>query len=121
VLDACGNWKSKRLIVIFQPHRYSRTKHLAEEFGSCFKGAHKLILTDVYAASEEPMEGISSRLIYDRVKKHGPEDVVMMDKKDVTEHVMKMKKGGDMILVLGAGDIKEVANELSDRLNKRPA
>jgi UDP-N-acetylmuramate-alanine ligase len=45
----------------------------------------------------------------------------MMDKKDVTEHLMKMKKGGDMILVLGAGDIKEVANELSDRLNKRPA
>jgi UDP-N-acetylmuramate--alanine ligase len=119
VLDACGSWKDRRLIVVFQPHRYSRTKFLAEEFGRCFKGANKLILTDIYAASEEPIEGISSRIIYDRVKTHGQEDVVMMDKKEVTEHIMKMKRSGDMILVLGAGDIKDVANELSERLGKR--
>lgn len=119
VLDACKNWKGKRLVVIFQPHRYSRTKFLADEFGRCFKGAHKLILTDIYAASEEPIEGVSSKMIYDRVKRHGPEDVVMIDKKDVAEHVMNTKRSGDMILVLGAGDIKDVANELSERLNKR--
>ena len=118
VLDACNNWKNRRVIVIFQPHRYSRTKYLADGFGRCFKGAHKLILTDIYAASEEPIEGISSKMIYDRVKKTGFEDVAILSKKDITDHVMNMKKSGDTILVLGAGDIKDVANELSERLNK---
>ncbi|MFA5500169.1 MAG: UDP-N-acetylmuramate--L-alanine ligase [Candidatus Omnitrophota bacterium] len=119
VLEACKNWENKRLIVIFQPHRYSRTKFLADEFGRCFKGAHKLILTDIYAASEDPIEGISSKVIYDKVRVHGPHDVVIMDKKEIAEHVMKLKKNGDMILILGAGDIKDVANELSEKLNKR--
>lgn len=118
VLEACGNWKERRLIVIFQPHRYSRTKFLAGEFGRCFKGAHKLILTDIYAASEKPIEGISSKVIYDKVKIHGPDDVVMLGKKEITDYVMKLKKSGDMILVLGAGDIKDIANELSEKLNK---
>ena len=119
VLDACRNWKNRRLIVIFQPHRYTRTKFLAEEFGRCFKGADKLILTDIYAASEEPIEGVSVKNIYDRVKIYGVSDVTMMSKESVAEHIMGLKKRGDMILVLGAGDIKEVANELSERLNKR--
>lgn len=119
VLEACNNWKNRRLVVIFQPHRYSRTKFLADEFGRCFKGAHKLILTDIYAASEEPIEGISSKVIYDKVKRHGPSDVVMLNKEDIAEHVMRSKQNGDMILVLGAGDIKDVANELSEKLNKR--
>jgi UDP-N-acetylmuramate--alanine ligase len=118
VLETCNNWKNKRLIVIFQPHRYSRTKFLAEEFGRCFKGVHKLILTDIYAASEEPIDGISSKVIYERVKLHGPDDVVILNKENITDHVMKLKKSGDMILVLGAGDIKDVANELSEKLNK---
>ena len=118
VLEACGNWKERRLIVIFQPHRYSRTQFLAEEFGRCFKGAHKLILADIYAASEEPIEGVSSEIIYNKVKAHGPEDVIMLDKKEIADHVMKLKKKGDMILVLGAGDIKDVAMELSEKLNK---
>ena len=118
VLDACRNWKDRRLIVVFQPHRYTRTLFLAEEFGRCFKGADKLILTDIYPASEEPIEGVSAKNIYDRVKKHGLDDVTIMNKDAVAGHVMALKKRGDMILVLGAGDIKEVANELSEKLNK---
>ena len=119
VLDACRNWKDRRLIVVFQPHRYTRTRFLADEFGRCFKGADKLILTDIYAASEDPIEGVSVKNIYDRVKKYGIDDVTMMNKETIAEHVMALKKRGDMILVLGAGDIKEVTNELSERLNKR--
>jgi len=118
VLDACRNWKDRRVIVVFQPHRYTRTKFLAEEFGRCFKGADKLILTDIYAASEDPMEGVSVKNIYDRVKLHGLNDVTMMNKESVTRHIMDIKKPGDMIVVLGAGDIKEVSDELSERLNK---
>ena len=119
VLDACRNWKNRRVIVVFQPHRYTRTKFLAEEFGRCFNGADKLILTDIYAASEEPIEGVSVKNIYDRVRLHGLNDVTMMKKEGVTRHIMDMKKSGDMIIVLGAGDIKEVSDELSEKLNKR--
>ncbi len=119
VLDACKNWKDRRVVVVFQPHRYTRTKYLAEEFGRCFKGADKLILTDIYAASEEPIEGVSVKNIYDRVKLHGLNDVMMMNKEKITEHIMDMKRSGDMIVVLGAGDIKEVSDELSEKLNKR--
>ena len=119
VLDACKNWKERRVIVVFQPHRYTRTKFLAEEFGRCFEGADKLILTDIYAASEEPIEGVSVKNIYDRVKMHGMDDVTVMNKEDIASHIMKMKARGDMILVMGAGDIKDLSDELSKRLNKR--
>lgn len=118
VIDACRTWKNKRLIVVFQPHRYTRTKFLADEFGRCFKGADKLILTDIYAASETPIEGVSVRSIYDKVRKSDVGDVVMMEKKDIADHVMGLKRPGDMVLILGAGDIKEVADELSERFNK---
>ena len=117
VLDACRNWKDRRVIAIFQPHRYTRTLFLADDFGRCFAGVDKLILTDIYAASEAPIEGVSVRNIYDRVKNNGLEDVVMMKKNDIADYVMDIKKAGDMIVVLGAGDIKNVADELSDRLN----
>lgn len=119
VLDACRNWKDRRLIVIFQPHRYTRTKFLVSEFGRCFKGVDKLILTDIYAASEEPIEGVSVKNIYDRVKNHGLDDVTIMAKDSIVDHIIRLKKRGDMIMVMGAGDIKEVADELSKRLNDK--
>ena len=119
VLDTCRNWKDRRVIVVFQPHRYTRTKFLAEEFGRAFKGVDKLILTDIYAAGEEPIEGVSVKNIYDRVKVHGVSDVTMMNKKDIAPHIMEMKTKGDMILVMGAGDIRDLSDELSERLNKR--
>lgn len=119
VLDACKNWKNRRVVVVFQPHRYTRTKFLTEEFGRCFKGADKLILTDIYAASEDPIEGVSVKNIYDKVRSHGLDDVTIMDKENVARHIMDTKKRGDMIVILGAGDIKEISDELSEKLNKR--
>ncbi len=118
VLAACRNWPDKRVVAIFQPHRYTRTKFLAGDFGKCFKGADKLILTDIYAASEKPIEGISVKTIYDKVIKSGLKDVRIMKKGDIADHVFKIKRPGDMILVLGAGDIKEVADELFERFKK---
>jgi len=116
VLDACRNWKDKRIVAIFQPHRYTRTKFLADEFGRCFGGVGKLILTDIYAASEKPIKGVSLRNIYDRVRASGVEDVEIMKKEKIADHIMAIKRPGDMILVLGAGDIKKVADELYDKM-----
>ncbi len=116
VIEASSNWRPKRLIVIFQPHRYSRTKYLADEFGKCFKGADRLVLTDIYAASEEPIEGVSVRSIYDCARSSGQRDVVMVKKEDISDCVAQDAKSGDAILVLGAGDIKDIADELSEKL-----
>ena len=119
VLDACANWKDKRIIAVFQPHRYTRTKFLAEEFGVCFKGADKVILTDIYAASEDPIEGISIDIIRDKIRAGSVEDVVVMEKCSIPDQIIKLKKPGDIILVLGAGDIKKTADELAKRLNAK--
>ncbi|MDO8436440.1 MAG: UDP-N-acetylmuramate--L-alanine ligase [bacterium] len=121
VLDVCANCEKKRLIVIFQPHRYTRTKFLAEEFGRCFNGADKLILTDIYAASERPIRGVSVRSIYDRVRANGVKDVKVIERDKIAGHVMDLKKRGDMVVVLGAGDINKVADDLSSRLNEEGA
>jgi hypothetical protein len=116
VLNACRNWKKKRIVAIFQPHRYTRTKFLADEFGRCFKGVDKLILTDIYAASEKAIKGVSIKTIYDKARKNGLKDVVIVKKEEIPEYVMGIKKRGDMILVLGAGDIKGVADRLSEMM-----
>lgn len=118
VLDACSNLKYKRLIAVFQPHRYTRTLFLVDDFGSAFKGADKLVLTDIYAASEKPLKGVSIRMIYDKVKANGMDDVVVVKKGDIPDHVMKIKKRGDLIVVMGAGDIKKAADALSSRLEE---
>ena len=116
VLDACRNWKKRRIIAIFQPHRFSRTKFLADGFGKCFKGVDKLILTDIYAASEKAIKGVSIKNVYDKVKANGVSDVRILKKELIPEYVMRLKKPGDIILVLGAGDIKVIADRLSDML-----
>ena len=116
VLDACRNWGKKRIIAIFQPHRYSRTKFFAKDFGRCFKGADKLILTDIYAASEKAIKGVTVKCVYDSARKNGSKDIVILEKGRIAEHVMKIKRPGDMIVVMGAGDIKKVADELCTRL-----
>lgn len=121
VLKACRNWPGRRVVAVFQPHRYTRTKFLADDFGKCFSGVDKLILTDIFAASEKAVDGVSARLIYNRAVRNGVRDVSIMDKCEIADHIMKVKRKGDIILVLGAGDIKKVANELSERMGPAQA
>ncbi len=116
VLDASRNWKRRRLIVVFQPHRYSRTKFFADDFGKCFKDVDKLILTDIYAASEKAIEGVSVRCLYDKARANGLKDIKILKKENIPGYLIGMKRPGDMIIVMGAGDIKEVASELCEML-----
>lgn len=116
VLEACRAWKGKRVIAVFQPHRYTRTKILARDFGRCFAGADKVILTDIYAASEKPIEGVTVKTIYDQVRDTGFKDVVMLNKEEIASYVENMARPGDMVLILGAGDIKTVADDLASML-----
>ncbi len=114
---AAKNWNPKRLIVAFQPHRFSRTKYLKGKFGKCFKSADHLIITDIYAASEEPLEGVSVKDIYKEFKKEWHKGAIFLPKNNIKNYLLKYVKPGDMILVLGAGDVTSIAQELADELS----
>ena len=111
VLEACKPLK-KNLIVVFQPHRYSRTKDLFREFVNCFDLANRVILTDIYAASEKAIKGITAERLFEEMRRRGNNKVEYLKKDAIAERVKDIARKGDMVLVLGAGDINEVATEL---------
>jgi len=109
-------WK-RRLIVVFQPHRYTRTKALFNEFLTAFYDAEVLILTEIYPAGEERIEGVEARALFDGIRESGHRDVTYLpEKKEIVEHLLKILRPGDMVITLGAGDIWQVADELVERL-----
>jgi UDP-N-acetylmuramate--alanine ligase len=113
VLKACKPLKRK-LIVVFQPHRYTRTKDLFKEFIDCFGPADYVILTDIYAASEKAIEGVTTKRLLQEMKQSGFEKVEYLRKDAVSKRVKEIAGAGDIVLILGAGDINEVAGELTN-------
>jgi len=110
----------KRVIVVFQPHRYTRTQYLCDEFGQAFTMADELFLTEIYPAGEEPIEGVSSNLIQQSVKKHEGRDVVVIPHLDqVPDYISSIVRKGDVIVTLGAGDIYKVGHAILSMLDKK--
>ncbi len=108
------------LTVVFQPHRYSRTKDLFQDFVSAFDRAHRLILTDIYAAGEEPAPGAGAEELYRAIRRRGHMDVEFIeDKDDVAVRLLPRLADGDMVLTLGAGDIHKVGEALIDSLREQ--
>jgi len=109
-------WK-RPLTVIFQPHRYSRTRDLFDEFLVSFEGADRLILTEIYEAGEEAISGVSSEALYQAMKRRGHLEIEFIpDKKEIAKHLAPKLKSGDIVLTLGAGDIYRVGEELIEIL-----
>lgn len=109
----------QRVVAVFQPHRYTRTQALQADFGRAFKGADRLFLTDVYAASESPIAGVSGQTIYDAVVANGQADVVYEpDASRLAPRLFAEVRAGDLVLVMGAGDIYKVAQALAEKLAK---
>jgi len=106
-----GLWKAKRVVVIFQPHRFSRTKLLAREFGAAFKGADLVYVTDIYAAGEKPIPGVASRLIVDAIRKTGVKAQAFPGALDAARDL----RPGDVVLTLGAGDVWKIGEDLLRR------
>lgn len=103
-----------RIIVAFQPHRYTRTRGLLEEFTTSFNEADVLIMTEIYAASEEPLEGVSGEILAERIRMSGHKQVVYISsKKEVMEKIVQIAQPGDMIVTLGAGDIVKLSDALA--------
>jgi UDP-N-acetylmuramate--alanine ligase len=109
-------WK-RPLTVIFQPHRFTRTRDLFDEFLTAFEGADRLVLTEIYAAGEDPIAGVSGEALYQAIKRKGHMDVEFAPDKDaiVTQIAGKLSRG-DLVLTLGAGDIYKVGEALVEAL-----
>ena len=118
-LSAVRNLKQNRIIAIFQPHRYSRTRLLLDDFSRSFDAADYLVITDIYPASELPLEGVNSISLCDRIKERTPDKKVnFLPKEEIVEHILGIIKPGDLVITLGAGDIVKVCDELVERLKR---
>ena len=110
----------RRVVVAFQPHRYTRVQALREQFATAFSGADKLFLTEIYAAGEKPIEGVNGRALWQAVRAAGHADAAFeADAGKLTDRLFCEARPGDLILVMGAGDIGSVSQALAKKLFAR--
>ncbi|MBL7155598.1 MAG: UDP-N-acetylmuramate--L-alanine ligase [Candidatus Omnitrophica bacterium] len=118
-ISAAYSLKPERLITVFQPHRYTRTKSFYKEFSASFAGSDEVILTEVYPASEDKIKGASSRSIYEIMLKDRSIPVKLLDKDKIPKYLSGKLKRGDLVLIMGAGDIGGTAPKLLQEMKKR--
>jgi len=117
VLAAAKNAWEGRLVVVFQPHRYTRTKALFDDFLGAFDDAEALILTDIYAASEKEIQGVHSMNLRKGIQDHGHGDVMYLSGfGEIADHLCAITRPGDVVLTLGAGNVWKVGKDLLERL-----
>lgn len=114
-----SSWQNRRIIAVFQPHRYSRTKLLAEKFGKAFFDADCVIINDIYSANESPISGISGETIFREIEKTNHRQIKYLPSKDnILSYLYEIIQPGDIIITIGAGDIWTVGQELAKQLKK---
>ncbi len=112
----------RKVVTIFQPHRYSRVRHLFREFADALGEAQEVLLTDIYAAGEQNPDNVSIEMIYEEALKHGVHRITMVRKKDLISTLLQRRVSNEVIAFLGAGDIGEVADEfISSYRSQNPA
>ncbi len=112
-------WKGRRIVTVFQPHRYTRTQNMSKDFGQAFSDADIVIVTNIYSACEQPVPGVSSARIVEAVLETMRSSVYFIpDKNDVVAHLEAIIRPGDFIISVGAGDIWTVTEELATFLKE---
>jgi UDP-N-acetylmuramate--alanine ligase len=107
-----------RVVTVFQPHRYSRTFHLRQEFLTAFNQADVLVVMDIYAAGEAPMPGVTGEDLAEGIRAHGHRHVTYLDndRARILDYLCEITRPGDLVLTLGAGDVGQLGPELLHRL-----
>jgi UDP-N-acetylmuramate--alanine ligase len=119
-LEGIRSGWSRKLVAVFQPHLYSRTKDFYQEFGRSFLNSDIFICTDVYPAREKPIEGVTGKLIADITKKLGHKNVYYVeDKNSIPAKLMELKENGDIIVTMGAGDIWKYGEKFVELLKAK--
>ncbi len=112
-LAAAKQGRNRRVVVLFQPHRFTRTRDLFEDFGQAFDQADLLFLTEIYGAGEKPIPGVSSESLFHRLKKTGHLEVEYLPRKEEwMKRILPKLKENDMVIILGAGDIWKAGQEI---------
>ncbi len=113
LMAAKHGW-NRRMIVIFQPHRYTRIYHLIEDFAKAFDQADRVIITDIYSAGEKPIENLTGESLYKLIQANGHKGVTYIpDKDSIVEYVKGIISPGDMVITMGAGDIWKVGRRIA--------
>jgi UDP-N-acetylmuramate--alanine ligase len=113
---AKSGWR-RRVVCVFQPHLYSRTRDFYEDFGKSFLLSDVLVVTDIYPAREEPIQGVTGELIVNAAKQFGHKEVhYIQDKKQVPACLKSITKAGDIVITMGAGDIWKYGEEFLKQL-----
>ena len=116
-LGAARDTYDRRIVAIFQPHRYTRVSLLADDFARCFYQADVLIVTEIYSALEDPIEGVSGEMLATAIRDYGHKNVIYIpDKEKIADTVCSMIQPGDLVITLGAGDIWRVGKEIVEKL-----
>ena len=120
VIKVAKNLGRARIIGIFQPHRYTRTQVLLNEFSEVLQGVDRLIVTDIYSADEAPIPNVSGRQLFDKVVEYGHRSCEFLPKHRIKERILELAQPGDTVLFLGAGDITEVADQVAQEVQWKP-
>ncbi len=116
-LAAAKNGWGRRLVVLFQPHRFTRTRDLLGEFPPAFRQADQLFLTDIYPAGEAPIPGVTGERLAEAIRNAGAPAMTYVPRKEqLVETVLPQLKPGDVVVALGAGDIGQIGRALYERL-----
>jgi UDP-N-acetylenolpyruvoylglucosamine reductase len=113
-LQTARSLKPQRLVVLFQPHRYTRTQALAEDFGKVLQSADLVFISDVYPASEKPIDGISGQTLVDAMKRHGDIPATYLANLAIAHHAVgNALQPGDLLITLGAGNVHEAGTRIA--------
>jgi UDP-N-acetylmuramate--alanine ligase len=116
-LTAARKGWGRRIIAVFQPHRYTRTQALFQDFLTAFNDANLLILTEIYPAGEDRIKGVEAKALFEGIREYGHKNVTFFsEKREIVDHLLCILTPGDMVITLGAGDIWQVSDELLKRL-----
>jgi len=119
-LKAAASLDYERVVVAFQPHRYSRVQNLVREFGDAFEDADRVIILDVYSAGEAPIPGVSGRSIVASILEQHPRAQVAFipHRQEITSYLTLMCRPGDIVLTMGAGDVTTIGPEMAKELRR---
>ncbi len=114
-------YPDRRIMIVFQPHRYTRTQALFDRFAQVLSTVPQVVLLPIYAADEQPIPDVSSKLIAEEVEKLGGNCILADDKPDAVAKILEILKEGDLLLTEGAGDVCQIGGMVVEKLNKETA
>ena len=118
-LSAAKGANFRRIFVIFQPHRYTRTFHLFDDFARAFNLADSVLILDIYPAGENPIEGITTQALIEKIKSFGHKNAIYApDFEMIESYIVASAKDGDVVIVMGAGNVTKLSDILSERFSK---